>query len=165
MAADLLQLVPDASVVEQIGSTSIPGMAAKDCLDMMILVEDLSSPDLVEGLVSAGYRQRFDPWNLSESAAGLNWSKMVFAPPAGSRRRSIHVRPSGSGSARVALLFRDHLRANSRRASDWSESKRRIAEQCADLATYGQIKLPAWRLLMDLSVAWAPETGWRFSVG
>ena len=34
--------VPASLAVEHIGSTAVPGMAAKDCLDMMIVVDDLS---------------------------------------------------------------------------------------------------------------------------
>lgn len=160
LAATLRRLVPDASSVVHIGSTSIPGRAAKDCLDMMVLVTDPEPAGLCEGLVGAGYRQRPEPWNLSETADGQIWPKRVFAPPAGSRRSNIHLRPAGSGSARLALLFRDYLRANPHRVIDWSEFKMQIARHIDDLAAYGQIKLPAWRLLMELAERWARETGW-----
>lgn len=86
---------------------------------------------------------------------------MVFAPPVGSRPSNTHIRLVRSGSARMALLFRDHLRANRQRVEYWSEFKLRVAEQTTDIAAYGQIKLPAWRLLMDLAESWALETGWH----
>src|SRR5699024_9039976 len=40
LARSLQTLVPAARAVEHIGSTAIPGMAAKDCLDMMLIVDD-----------------------------------------------------------------------------------------------------------------------------
>ncbi|WP_353651449.1 GrpB family protein [Nakamurella sp. A5-74] len=79
----------------------------------------------------------------------------------GERRSNIHLRPTNSASARLALLFRDHLRASPQRIVDWSEFKTRVAQHTDDLASYGQIKLPAWRLLMDLAEIWAQQTAWR----
>lgn len=161
LAGDLQELVPDAIAVEHIGSTAVPGMAAKDCLDLMVIVQDLGPTDLTIGLVAAGYRQRGEPWNLAEPAGGRMWPKKVFAPPVGSRSSNIHLRAAGSASARLALLFRDHLRSQPQRSADWSELKVRISECSQDLETYGQIKLPAWRILMELAERWAQETGWQ----
>ena len=41
LTGQLRDVVPEALAVEHIGSTSVPGMAAKDCLDVMIVVDDL----------------------------------------------------------------------------------------------------------------------------
>ncbi|WP_193107488.1 GrpB family protein [Brachybacterium sp. FME24] len=160
LAHALSALVPTAAAVEHIGSTSIPGMAAKDCLDMMILVHDLGSSGAAQTLASAGYRRRPEPWNNVEEAYGRDWPKMVFAPPVGDRAVNIHVRVTPSGTERLSLLFRDHLRARPDRANEWALFKMKAAESATDLAAYGQIKAPAWRLLMQLAEAWATEAGW-----
>lgn len=161
LAGELSEAVTSAVTVEHIGSTSIPGMAAKDCLDMMIVVDDLVSCGAEPALTAIGYRRRPEPWNNAESADGRDWPKMVFAPPVGGRSRNVHVRSVDSASARLALLFRDHLRANPARAASWSELKTRAAELAPDLAAYGQLKHPAWLLLMDLAENWARDTDWR----
>ena len=160
LASALSELVSTAAAVEHIGSTSIPGMAAKDCLDMMILVHDLGDSDAAQTLGSAGYRRRPEPWNNVEQAYGRDWPKMVFAPPVGTRTVNLHVRVTPSGPECLSLLFRDHLRARPDRAADWALFKVEAAESTTDLAAYGQLKAPAWRLLMQLAEAWATETEW-----
>jgi GrpB-like predicted nucleotidyltransferase (UPF0157 family) len=160
-AAQLREFLPGAVSVEHIGSTSIPGMAAKDCLDMMVLVEDIAGTDAKRRLVAAGYRRRPEPWNNHESADGRSWPKMVFAPPVGGRQVNIHIRVAGTPTARLALLFRDYLRANSEHAQTWSSFKLAAATACSDLAVYGAIKAPAWRLLMELAEHWAAQAGWQ----
>lgn len=161
LARRLHELLPNASAVEHIGSTSVPGMAAKDCLDMMVVVPDLQTSGAEPLLAAAGYRRRGEPWNNVEEAYGRRWPKLVFGPAAGARAVNVHVRPEGSGSARLALLFRDHLRAVPHRAATWSDFKMAAATHSPDLAAYGQLKLPAWRLLMELAEDWATSTGWR----
>ncbi|WP_229749521.1 GrpB family protein [Flexivirga endophytica] len=156
----LRALVPDAVVVEHIGSTSIPGMSAKDCLDMMIVVADLDTTTAGTSLTEVGYRRRPEPWNNDEPAQGRLWPKMVFAPPEGGRAVNIHVRLAGVPTTRVALLFRDFLRASPGHARTWAHFKIAAAEAADDLAAYGAIKEPAWRLLMDLAEQWSTETGW-----
>ena len=158
---ELRAAVPSALGVEHIGSTAIFGMDAKDCLDLMILVDDLETSRAEPSLSALGYRRRPEPWNNAEPAIGRDWPKMVFAPPAGARATNIHVRVAGSPTARIALLFRDHLRANPARVRWWSDLKSAATEATTDLAGYGRIKHPAWLILMDLAEAWATETGWQ----
>ncbi|HEY0693303.1 MAG TPA: GrpB family protein [Kribbella sp.] len=161
LAAELQQLVPNAAEVEHIGSTSIPGMAAKDCLDMMILVADLTSTIAEQQLAAAGWRRRPEPWNNFEPGAGRDWPKMVFAPPIGARSCNVHVRVINSPTARIALLFRDYLSCHPAQTQAWSSLKAAIAALAPDLATYGSIKSPAWQLLMELAERWATDTGWQ----
>jgi GrpB-like predicted nucleotidyltransferase (UPF0157 family) len=163
-AADLIRelerLVPDAVAVEHIGSTSIPGMAAKPCIDLMIVVTDLEASSAARDLTAAGFRRRPEPWNNSEPADGRDWPKMVFAPPVGGPNCNIHVRVAGAATTRVARLFRDYLIANHDKVAIWTEFKRAAAAAAPDLGSYGQIKAPAWTLLMECASRWANETGY-----
>lgn len=161
LADDLRTAVPTSLAVEHIGSTSVPGMAAKDCLDMMIVVADLTHAAAEQHLTPLGYRRRPEPWNNLEQADGREWPKQVYAPSAGARPCNIRIRTAGSGTARLALLFRDHLRAHSQRTSWWSELKAAAADAAPNLAGYGRIKYPAWCLLMELAEDWASNTGWE----
>lgn len=157
---DLRRLVPDAVAVEHIGSTSIPGMAAKPCIDLMIVLRDLNTSPVDLNLTAAGYRRRPEPWNNHEMAGDREWPKMVFAPAAGGPSINIHVRPDGAATTRVARLFRDYLIANPDKMIVWSDFKRAVAAVAPDLASYGQIKIPAWSVLMECANAWAAASNY-----
>ena len=102
LVARLEGLVPEAVAVEHIGSTSIPGMAAKPCIDLMVLVADPDASVAAPTLSRAGYRRRPEPWNTHEWADGRDWPKIVFAAPLGEPRCNIHLRPDGAASTRLA---------------------------------------------------------------
>lgn len=157
LIGELEDLVPDAVAVEHIGSTAIPGMAAKPCIDLMIVVSDLEESSAAPNLTAAGFRRRPEPWNNIEAAEGRDWPKMVFAPPVGGPNCNIHVRVAGAATTRFARLFRDYLIANPDKAAIWADFKRAVAAVAPDLASYGQIKAPAWSLLMECANQWAIE--------
>lgn len=158
LIAGLRRVVVDAVSIEHIGSTSVRGLAAKPCIDLMIVVTDLGDPQLEIDLTEAGFRRRPEPWNNSETADGRTWPKMVFAPPIGGPNCNIHIRPDGSAPTRRARLFRDYLLANPDKVDIWSDFKTAIAAVGVDLASYGQIKAPAWSLLMECAEHWADDS-------
>lgn len=43
--------------VDHIGSTSVPGMAAKDCIDVQVIVRGLPNDRLVAGFLAAGFSE------------------------------------------------------------------------------------------------------------
>ncbi|RMI41654.1 GrpB family protein [Streptomyces triticirhizae] len=158
-------LGPLALAVDHVGSTSVPGLAAKDCVDLQIRVAGPPQPaTLVPPLAALGYRLRPEPWNRSETANGTVCPKLVFAPPVGAAvRRNVHVRAHGGPNARFALLFRDFLRADAEARDAWGAFKTRLSMSVSDLADYGQIKAPATVVLMRAAERWAATTGWRES--
>jgi GrpB-like predicted nucleotidyltransferase (UPF0157 family) len=103
-----------AQSIDHIGSTAIPGLAAKDCIDIQIRVDDLNENTIAPALDTIGFRLRPEPWNRVEVTAGTLWPKLVFAPPIGERASNVHVRETASANARRNLLFRDFLRADDR---------------------------------------------------
>lgn len=66
-------------------------------------------------------------------------------------------------TARLALLFRDHLRSCPVHAQTWSTVKvaAAAAHASTDLAVYGGLKQPVWILLMELAEVWAAQTDWQ----
>lgn len=149
------------AVIDHVGSTSVPGLAAKDMIDVQIQARSADFDVVRLQLTSLGLRQRPEPWNSSEHSAAGPSPKMVFAPPIGSRPANVHVRAGGSPAARTALLFRDYLTADTSDRENWSCFKRRLAEEVVDLASYGQIKAHPWAILMRSAERWASVTGWR----
>jgi GrpB-like predicted nucleotidyltransferase (UPF0157 family) len=163
-AADLLavlrRLLPDAAAVDKIGSTSVPGMPAKDCIDAMVRVRSLDDTDC-GALIAEGFRERPEDWNHEETLGAVSYPKRVFAPPPGGRSANIHVREVGSPTARYSLLFRDYLRADTGSRATWGQFKIRLAETATDIYSYGQIKSTVQPLLMTLAERWAEDTSWR----
>ncbi|HEV2375823.1 MAG TPA: GrpB family protein [Streptosporangiaceae bacterium] len=154
------ELLPGAVGVDHIGSTSVPGLAAKDCLDVMVQVRDLADLAVGAALESHGYRRRPEPWNSEEVSYGVSCPKQVFAAAAGGRPCNIHVRVQGGLNVRYALLFRDFLTADRQAALAWGRFKARLAGSVPDLADYGQIKAGAQEVLMLSAERWATAAGW-----
>ena len=161
LAAQLSEVLgPLARRIDHVGSTAVPGLAAKDCIDVMIRAEPVDFEAIAGALGSAGFRLRPEPWNREETSFGVTSPKLVLAPPVGARSCNVHVRARGGPNARYALLFRDFLRADQAARDAWSAFKSRLAAQVPDLYGYGQIKAPATDILMGAATAWADRTGW-----
>ncbi|WP_248579614.1 GrpB family protein [Nocardioides sp. InS609-2] len=160
MAAWLARSLPGAKATDHIGSTSVPGLPAKDCIDLMVRVESLPDTDL-RPLANAGYRERPEQWNRVETLGTTEHPKRVFAPPVGGRSVNIHVREAHRETTRYALLFRDFLRANDDHRDSWGRFKLRLAQECPDLYVYGQMKATVQPLLMALAEQWAAAHDWH----
>jgi GrpB-like predicted nucleotidyltransferase (UPF0157 family) len=161
LASELGKALGDDAVgIDHIGSTSVPGLPAKDCIDVQVRVAMLDEPLIVARFSLIGFRCRPEPWNRCEFSAGMEYRKLVFAPPIGARSCNVHVRESRGGNARYALLFREFLRADDGARRAWGAFKQRLASSVPDLLDYGQIKAPATDILMAAAERWAAGTGW-----
>ena len=151
--------------IDHIGSTSIPGMAAKDVIDIQITVASLDEADEVARRAeSIGFVIR--PYFIDHEPPGWvgderEWGKRVLAPPESMRLCNVHVREAGRANQRYALLFRDYMRAHPQAITTWIVMKQRLAEQYPDdLSTYGLVKDAATDVLMLGAEAWAEREGW-----
>jgi GrpB-like predicted nucleotidyltransferase (UPF0157 family) len=154
-----------ARAIDHVGSTAVPGLAAKDCVDIQVRVAVIDQVQQVGLLAAIGFRCRPEPWNRAEISGGQECRKLVFAPPAGARGCNVHLREEGSPNARFALLFRDYLRADEAARLAWGAFKKRLALSVPNLLDYGQIKAPVTEVLMMAAERWAAETGWRPASG
>lgn len=158
---------PSVVRVDHIGSTSVPGMTAKDIIDVQVIVRRLPDEQLEDGLLAAGFTRSPgdhelrdhvpDSWDGDPSA----WDKRVFRPPAGTRPGNVHVRITGRPNERYALLFRDFLTADRGARKAWALFKQRLSRAVNDFNSYGQIKDPASDILMAAAERWAADTGWH----
>ena len=153
--------------IDHIGSTSVPGLAAKDRIDVQLTMADFARFELVEAaLKRLGYT--FVPGNLNDhqppgwSGPSEQWEKRFFRPPAGQRPTNLHVRAAGRANQRYPLLFRDYLRAHPRSAAAYAELKRRLADHLRDLDTYPDVKDPACDLIIAAAEDWAVLSNWAF---
>jgi GrpB-like predicted nucleotidyltransferase (UPF0157 family) len=158
--------------IDHIGSTSVPGLPAKDVIDMQVTVAGFESFAPVEAaLAELGYSmvehiQADHQPGLSHLPPDLpydpQWEKRYFRPPAGQRPTHLHVRAQGRANQRYALLFRDYLRAHAAAATGYAIFKRRLALLVGeDRALYADTKDPVCDIIMAGAEAWAAATGWQ----
>ena len=153
-------LGPTAVRVSHVGSTSVPGLAAKDCIDVQVEVRALDEDLIIGCFGTIGFRLRPEPWNRAEPTPAGPWPKLVFAPPEDGRASNIHVVEAASPAARRKLLFRDFLRANDTARDAWSDFKHRLAAMASDVYQYGQAKAGPTEILLIAAESWARQTQW-----
>lgn len=150
--------------IDHIGSTSVPGLAAKDIIDVQITVAALDE-DIATTLAGIGYeiddRLRRDHRPPDATGPEGDWEKWYFREPAGQRLINMHVRVAGRPNQRYPLLFRDYLRAHPATAEAYARLKRQLAAGLADPSTYPDVKDPAVDLIYLAAEEWAATTGWR----
>jgi GrpB-like predicted nucleotidyltransferase (UPF0157 family) len=107
-----------AVAVEHVGSTAVPGLAAKPIIDILLAVPDSSDePAYVPALQRAGYvlRAREPGW----------FEHRMFNGP--DTDINLHVFTAGAAEIDRMLLFRDWLRANDADRAAYLEVKRDLA--------------------------------------
>jgi dephospho-CoA kinase len=150
--------------VDHIGSTAVPGLAAKDVIDIQLTVPSLAEADgsLAERLADAGFpRLPGDWWDNPRPAGSAGWEKRLHGGADPARPVHLHLRVAGSPGWRYALLMRDHLRADPAQRAAYLQVKRELAAVAPDSATYGTLK-DSWFDEEHLRAEeWAARTGWR----
>jgi GrpB-like predicted nucleotidyltransferase (UPF0157 family) len=125
--------------VEHVGSTSVPGLAAKPVIDLMASVEDLDRT-----VAGAGDQLAAHGWCYVPPGLDLwPWRRFFVLPDASGahRRAHLHLLPVGHPRWAEQLAFRDALRADATLVARYAQIKRRLAEQHgADREAYTQAK-------------------------
>lgn len=110
-----------ALAVEHVGSTSVPGLAAKPVIDVSVVVpSEADIPVAIERLATLGYVHR---GNL-----GIE-GREAFASPAGMPPHHLYVCPRDSLGLANQLTVRDHLRRHPETAHEYGELKKRLARE------------------------------------
>lgn len=154
--------------IDHIGSTSVPGLVAKDLIDIQITVANLLPVEPLDvALATIGFTRRVEVTSDHRppgdtTSPDTAWAKYLCKPPDGHRLTNVHIRVEGAANQRYALLFRDYLRAHPASAAAYGETKRRLAHYLTDNRTaYVTIKDPVCDLIALAAEAWAAATGWR----
>jgi GrpB-like predicted nucleotidyltransferase (UPF0157 family) len=105
--------------IEHVGSTSVPGLAAKPVVDIVLVVADSSDENgYVPDLETAGYVLRFREPSWCEH-------RFLVDHP----RVQIHVFGPGSPEVQRMLLFRDRLRSCPEDRDLYERTKRELASR------------------------------------
>ena len=169
IAARLTAAAPELILaVDHIGSTSVPGLAAKDVIDLQVAVPDFAAAATLAPLLAAagfpsvrGIESDTPKPNAPDPS---EWLKRFHANADPCRAVNVHVRSAGSAGWRYALMFRDWLRNEPSALRLYGAHKAELAARFAGSATtreYAEAKEPwftdvAWPQM----AAWADATGW-----
>ncbi|CAI6087548.1 GrpB family protein [Cohnella sp. JJ-181] len=140
--------------IDHVGSTSVPGLAAKPIVDIQVSVLNRDDDaSFVNQLISAGFVHRAD---------NPDKTKRYFRETPGMRRVHVHVRESGSIGEQLTLLFRDYLRNDEESRTWYTAEKQRLLDlYYHDRAAYVEGKGPiVWDILQQAH-RWAKEVNWR----
>ena len=110
------------TVIHHIGSTSVPGLAAKPIIDLMPLVTDLADLDRERRCIEAlGYN-----WYGELGISGRRYC--ALSDEAGIRIVQLHFFSADSPQVERHIAFRDYLRAHPDAASAYEKEKRRARD-------------------------------------
>ena len=105
--------------IEHIGSTAVPGLAAKPIIDLVVVVpDDRHIPAAIERLATLGYEHQGD--------LGVPGREAFRGGPAGPAHH-LYLSAAHSRSLDAHLAFRDALRADPALAHAYEDLKRRLA--------------------------------------
>ncbi len=165
MGAILRQVLGDQALrINHIGSTSVPGLAAKDIIDVQISVAALI-PSIESAMFAHGFTRRVnidhDHQPPAMTTDPAQWTKWLFHEPEGYRPCNLHMRIEGRANQRYALLFRDYLRAQPLAAQAYAQVKMALAARHADdIAYYYDVKDPVCDIIMAGAEGWAQQHQW-----
>jgi dephospho-CoA kinase len=163
--------------VDHIGSTAVPGLDAKDVIDIQVTVESLAAADeLVDQLLAAGY-PRIDHVTADIAKPDARstvrrydhnddpslWHKRIHGSADPGRPTNVHLRVDGWPDQQFALLFVDWLKANPDVRDKYLAVKRRAAQAASpdgDIERYLAVKEPWFREAYGRAWHWADSSGW-----
>lgn len=114
--------------IEHVGSTAVPGLAAKPVVDLLAGLKPMTDAKRCVGtLVDLGYSY----WAEGAKPCHRLFVRFVDEKMT-SRTHNLHLVEIGGSYWRDRLLFRDHLRENTETARAYARLKRDLAHQYRD---------------------------------
>jgi GrpB-like predicted nucleotidyltransferase (UPF0157 family) len=126
LRARIWPAVGDVAVsLEHVGSTSVPGLAAKPIIDLVVVVAsraDVSTA--IRRLGGLGYTHQGD--------LGIEGREALDSPKGGALRHHLYCAPVGNVSLTNQVRFRDYLRTHPETAKAYGTLKQKLATAFAD---------------------------------
>jgi dephospho-CoA kinase len=148
--------------IDHIGSTSVPDLAAKDIIDVQVVVGDLpAAARVADELAGAGLvRMPGQWWDSGRDDGRLAKAMACNADPG--RPANVHVREVGSPAWRDVLLLRDWLHQHPGGRAEYAALKQSLAAQPHEsIDAYAAGKSPWIASALGRADAWAAATGWQ----
>jgi dephospho-CoA kinase len=152
---------PVALRIDHIGSTSVPGLRAKDLIDIQVTVKDLrDAARAAESARDAGFVHVDGEW-FGEDRFGASHPEEVAVDADPGRPTNVNFRPMTAPVWRDALLFRDWLRAHPQERASYEAMKVSLAaDGTVGVDRYSEDKMPWIHAGLERAERWATETGW-----
>ena len=162
LIARLERVLGDAALrIDHIGSTSVRALAAKDLIDIQVVVADLQTADATaEHARDAGFVRVPGRWT-GPDRYGTQFDEVVLVDADPGRPVNVNLRSVGDPVWRETLLFRDWLVADAAKRDRYLAFKRRLAETTENVDEYSSGKLPWIRDALEAASRWAQEVGWQ----
>jgi dephospho-CoA kinase len=145
---------------DHIGSTSVPGLPAKDLVDVQVVVRDLGDGrDVATHAHEMGLVHVAGAWD-APSRAGDRFREEVLVDADPGRPANVNLRALGDPVWRETLLFRDWLRADDRHRDAYLAEKRRLAAGTQHVDEYSDGKLDWIGDALGRAEDWAAAVGW-----
>jgi dephospho-CoA kinase len=142
----------------------VPGLPAKNILDLQLTVSTLDDADTLGDLLAdAGFPRLAGDWCDDAQDGDGTWPKRMHVGADPRRPVNLHVRSMETPAWRLALLFRDFVRANPAERDDYREVKLRLAAAHAADPTfeaYADEKQEFVNGVFARAEKWAAATGW-----
>lgn len=138
--------------IDHIGSTAVPGLIAKDVVDIQVSVDDIKNEHVyVQAIESLGVQLR------------IREDDHRYFRPFASRPREVHVHVCDAGSVweRRHLLFVAYLRQDGAARDRYAQEKlAAISHWADDRAAYTETKDAVIAEILARAEEWALATGW-----
>lgn len=139
-AAELHHILGDrARLIEHVGSTSVPRLAAKPIVDIVVGIDDPDDePAFLPDLEAVGYELRVrEPGHRCLRIGGPD------------EQVNLHCYPPEDAEVHQYLIFRDRLRVNDADRDLYERTKRELAErEWPDINYYAEAKWPVIREIL-----------------
>lgn len=136
--------------LDHVGSTSVPGLAAKPCVDLLLVVADSSDePAYLTDLEAAGY-------SLVISEPDWYEHRVLKGP---NINLNLHVFTEGCAEIDRMRLFRDYLTADAEARERYTAVKRELSERTWEkIQDYADAKTGIVKALLAEAEAWRKRT-------
>ncbi len=143
--------LPDSCKFHHVGSTSVPGMPAKDVIDLDIEYTQGFLQVVIDGLREAGYEHEGDLDIQGRDAFNPVTNSKAASLPA----HHLYACENGAFELRKHLSFRNYLRAHPERAG-WLLNKKFLADASANTRDeYIENKSRYYEAITEESMEWA----------
>jgi GrpB-like predicted nucleotidyltransferase (UPF0157 family) len=126
-ARALAAIAPIKALVEHVGSTAVPGLAAKPIIDLDVVVAPADLHAVIARLATLGYVHQGDQGIPGREA---------FRWPAGEERHHLYVCRTDASAYHQHIAFRDYLRHHPETANAYAALKRALAASAPDREAY-----------------------------